>query len=616
MSRKFTKERLDLRMMGSVETMLMQAKRKGEQAMEHPALRGMACFGGGLMLGGMRVFGQMQPAAVGLVTRFRGWPCCAAAAGSAVGYLLFWGQSGWLGVIWTLGAFLLALLTPARQSRLWLAALCVSVTAGISLVFGGSGLPLAGRVLVAALSAFLSAWDSPLTKYLTWGAGVMALGCRSPSLGALAGGFGAAALPLPGALALSLGADLGSGWYFLTLGTSLNYYISRIFPGKEYWRGTTLAASLLLLMVLTQDRHWQLLVPAVLGGWVGALMPLPAPRRGRVGAAQVQLEEEARVLTRLQRQLLEWVSPSPDVAGLTEELRRDTCGVCPCRTGCMEQKGMTAQMLEGDAPFLCRKAAAVAGELSTARKMLKRMHLHRARQEEFRMALVQQYGFLADALRELSDRLPGQAARRCRCRVQVSARSRSKQAADGDRVAAFSAPGGKFYVLLCDGMGTGSEAAAESRETAGLVRQMLRSGLSPGAALGSVNSQLALTGRGGAVTIDLAELHPDTGRVFLYKWGAQPSWLIRRRKGTAVGAAGPPPGLGVTQGRESVSRIHLFPGDTLLLLSDGIATASAPAWARIARDTPPGDLAAQILRTDAQPDDATAVVIRLKRKEA
>ena len=80
MSRKFTKERLDLRMMGSVETMLMQAKRKGEQAMEHPALRGMACFGGGLMLGGMRVFGQMQPAAVGLVTRFRGWPCCAATS--------------------------------------------------------------------------------------------------------------------------------------------------------------------------------------------------------------------------------------------------------------------------------------------------------------------------------------------------------------------------------------------------------------------------------------------------------------------------------------------------------------------------------------------------------
>ena len=49
-----------------------------------------------------------------------------------------------------------------------------------------------------------------------------------------------------------------------------------------------------------------------------------------------------------------------------------------------------------------------------------------------------------------------------------------------------------------------------------------------------------------------------------------------------MGSSGPPPGLGVTQGRESVSRVHLLPGDTLLLLSDGIGTANASAWARIA----------------------------------
>ena len=59
-----------------------------------------------------------------------------------------------------------------------------------------------------------------------------------------------------------------------------------------------------------------------------------------------------------------------------------------------------------------------------------------------------------------------------------------------------------------------------------------------------------------------------------------------------------------------------FGDQLLLLLSDGIGTANASAWARIACDTPPGDLAAQILRTGAQPDDATAVVIRMKRKEA
>ena len=120
---------------------------------------------------------------------------------------------------------------------------------------------------------------------------------------------------------------------------------------------------------------------------------------------------------------------------------------------------------------------------------------------------------LADALRQLADRLPGRSRRPWRYRVQVSARSKSRQRRDGDRVAAFAGPEGRFYVLLCDGMGTGPEAAAESRETVGLVMQMLQSGLTPGAVLGSINSQLALTQRGGAVTLDLAELHPDTGRV-------------------------------------------------------------------------------------------------------
>ena len=228
------------------------------------------------------------------------------------------------------------------------------------------------------------------------------------------------------------------------------------------------------------------------------------------------------------------------------------------------------------------------------------------------MALVQQYGFLSDALRELADRLPMLQRVVSRRRVQVSARSRGKHRADGDRVIAFSAPCGKFYVLLCDGMGTGSEAARQSRETVGLIRQMLQAGLAPGAALGSVNSQLALTGRGGAVTVDLAELNPESGKVWLYKWGAQPSWLLRRHRGSPVGASGPPPGLGVAQGRESVSHVTLQPTDTLVLISDGILP-NPNQWSAFAADTPPSALAELILKS-ATPDDATAVVIRMPPK--
>lgn len=340
-------------------------------------------------------------------------------------------------------------------------------------------------------------------------------------------------------------------------------------------------------------------------------------RRTQLGAVQVQLEGVARVLTLLQRQLLDWVTPPPDVPELAGELRRNTCDNCSHRDSCLEQEGVTPALITGQGHFLCRRTAMVEPELARTRQMLKRMEYCRAKQEECRLALVQQYGFLADALRGMADRLlPGE-GRRVRFRMQVSSRSRSAHSRDGDRVVAFPAPGGKFYVLLCDGMGTGTPAAAESRVWAGLLMQMLQSGLSPGAAVGSLNSQLTLTGRGGAVTVDLAELRPDSGRVYLYKWGAQPSWVLRHRRGIQVGAAGPPPGLGIGRGRESVSRVHLRRGDSLLLLSDGVSTSSLANWAKIAGDNPPGELAAQILRGNSTTgDDATAVVIRMIPKRA
>ena len=230
------------------------------------------------------------------------------------------------------------------------------------------------------------------------------------------------------------------------------------------------------------------------------------------------------------------------------------------------------------------------------------------------MALVQQYGFLSDALRDLSDHLPDRSRDKLpRCRVQVSARSRGKELADGDRVSAFPGTGCRYYVLLCDGMGTGLGAAEESRQASELIKDMLTAGMTPGAVLGSINSQLTLMERGGAVTVDLAELRLDTGRVWLYKWGAGPSWILRRKRLIQVGSSGPPPGLGVTVGRESVSRASLGLGDSLVMLSDGVDTGNAKSWPAMARNADPGTLAAQILSCAGnQGDDATAVVIRLQ----
>lgn len=590
-------------MLESVEAMLEQNARWRA----HPGLRGAACFGGGLVLSALQMEGQMQPVTMGLIMATRGWECCAAAVGSGLGYLLFWGKNCGAGLFWVVGAFLLTLLKPGKY--------CL-VAGGVALA-AVTGVIRRDNLLllpVAGLSAAVGCWENRSRRNLALGAGAMAVACRSPCLGVLLGGFGASAMSMPAALAVTLGADLGSGWYLVTASAVVAYYFRKVCKSWDYSRAISLLFALVAVMLLGGDRQWVYAGLTALGGFLGALLPLPVPKRGRVGRAQVQLEGTARMMTGLQRQLLEWVSPPADVAGLVEELKQSLCQCCPYRVGCLEQAGLNETLLTEQLPFACRNKAA-GEEVSRYRQLLRRMQAIRTKEEEYRMALVQQYGFLSDAMRELSDRLPLGQRKGARYRVQVSARSRSREHADGDRVAAFPGVGGKYYVLLCDGMGTGRDAAAESREMVGLITQMLQSGLSPGAVLGSVNSQLALTDRGGAVTVDLCELHPDCGRVWLYKWGAQPSILLRRKRSAAVGTAGPPPGLGVTAGRESVSRIHMQPGDTLLLLSDGVSQKDAPKWAKFSSDTPPGALASLILKTDAAtPDDATVVVVRMERK--
>lgn len=597
-------------MMTSVESVLLQVKRRGERLMEKPGIRQGAeaagCFGGGVLLSGLSVGGCPQPVTMGLVLRFRGINAVAAALGSAVGYLLLWGRAGRYCLGWTAGAFLLALLLPAQRS--WRFGGCALTAAGIGAALGPGGTAAVIQAGLAGVSGLASCAGTAVGRCLFWGAGVMALACRSPCLGVGAAAFAAGALPTGWALALCAGADLGSGWMLLTPAAGLHLYFERLLPRGEFARGISLAAALVLVSAVSGGGQQLLLAAALCGGFLGAAIPRRSPRRGRIGGAQVQLEGMARALTGLQHQLLDWTAPPPDAEALSQELHRSICASCPNRIGCLEQKRLTAGLLSGEAGFQCRRSAA-AQEVNQFRVVVRRMQAFRARQEECRMALVQQYGFLSDGLRALADRLAMPPPRTAWRRIQVSARSRGKHRADGDRAAAFAAPGGKYYVLLCDGMGTGSEAARQSRETVELISRMLRAGLSPGAALGSVNTQLALTGRGGAVTVDLAELNPGSGKVWLYKWGAQPSWLLRRHRGAPVGASGPPPGLGVTRGRESVCHVTLLPTDSLVLISDGIQP-NPGQWSAFASDTPPAALAELILQS-ATPDDATAIVIRM-----
>lgn len=623
-------------MMVSVETALLRFKRRTEKWMEAPAVRGAgtaaACFGGGALLSAVRVWGSMQPVAMGLAAGCRGWRRCLAALGSAAGYLLFWGRDGCQGVGWAIGALVLALMLPLADSgpgaRFRLAAWCMALVSGTGFFSGvhdARGAALLGvRVLLAGGSALLAGpalhGRDRLCRWFGWGVAALALGSIRAPAGYFLAGLAMAAAPLPAALAVALGAELaGAPGVSLAAAACLSFYLQRLIRREPWRRVFSPGLACGALCLLEQRFRPELLIFTALGGAVGALTPwhVSAPaRHSRVGVAQVRLEQAARVLNRFQRQLLEYTAPPPDVPAMAEQLKQKTCAACPARTDCVEQSRMTQELLQGEEEFVCRKQGLAMAELHRSREQLRRIRASRARQEEYRMALVQQYGFLSDMMHDLSDRLPeGENRAGAQYRVKVSARSRGKEIADGDRVSAFPGVGCRYYVALCDGMGTGLGASEQSDRASELIRQMLTAGMTPGAVLGSVNSQLALTDRGGAVTVDLAEIRADTGRVWLYKWGAGPSWLLKKRGFIQVGASGPPPGLGVSAGRENMQSVYLGGGDVLVMASDGVDPRSTDRWAA-ARDMEPGALAERILQEGgSREDDATVAVIRLVQKD-
>lgn len=612
-----------VQMMVSVETVLLRGKRRMERLLDVPGLRqlgtGAGYLGFGVLLSAVQVWGRMQPAALGLIYASRGWRCCCAAVGCALGYRLLWGSEGWYGAAWAAGAGILVLgIRHWGGRRPWRMALgSAALTSAVGLVlYLREGTAPVLLVLRAAIAAGVGLLDSSQGRSLRWlgfGAGAMALSSLRPWLGCAAAGAAAVTVSLPGAMLTALGADFGGAGISMTAVLGLSLFLQS-FPLA---RGLAPGAACALWMLVRQTWEPWCLLAAALGGGAAALLPwrVEPAHSGSLGIVQVRLEQTARVLTGFQRQLLEYAPPAVDLDGLTEQMQLAACASCPNREDCLERRHLDTAALTGDAPFLCRHPALAEAEVTRSRERLRRIRAARAAKESCRMALVQQYGFLADALSSLADWLAAGERSRPLFRVKVSARSRGRELGDGDRVSTFAGVGCRFYVLLCDGMGTGLGAAEQSRIASGMIRRMLSAGLPPEAVLGSINSQLTLTDQGGAVTVDLCELRLDTGRAWLYKWGAGRSWLLRRRRGIPIGSSGPPPGLGVSQGQENISRASLCRGETLVMTSDGVDTSHVPDWAAHSPTLDNGALAGYILQSSAsQSDDATVITIRLTPK--
>ena len=588
---------------------------------------------------------QLLPLSVALVCACDGWPAVLAALGGSVGYRLFW-NAGEQPIAWLAMGLCAALLLGRRQICRENSMMMPAVT-GLLIAASGVAFQLlqgdrtpAGIYLIRVVLVMGTTWlfqqvrkgRNPLLEWLTWGLGVLALVQIVPvpwfSLGFFAAGALGVAGAFPAAALAGLAIDLAQVTPVPMTAVLVLAYLIRLLPKSAGPLGKT-APVLTYFAMAWLCKTWDFLpVPALLAGTlVGHFLPVPGKvlhRRGETGAAQVQLELAAGVLAQTQQLLLETPESPVDEEALVTRAAERACSSCPNRKTCKDTRRIAALpglilhkplLQTEELPIICRKSGRFLAELHRSQEQLRSIRADRERQREYRAAVIQQYQFLANFLRDLSDRLSRRSERKLVYFARVAVFGNRPEDANGDRCIHFPGTEGRYYVLLCDGMGTGIGAVSEGRTASAMLRRMLTAGYPAEYALRSINALCALRDRAGAVTIDLAEVHLDSGRVTLYKWGAMPSYLVGTVGAERIGIAGPPPGLSVTDYRESSHQLTLRREQHLVLVSDGIGEQEALRCCTDGAGRTPGELAAALLSAArlTGPDDATVAVITLEQ---
>ncbi len=651
----------------SIRSFPLRGRRVLTELLERRALRLLgACVGLvllGFLLAGGSIAGRALPFAVGLIAAAAS-PLWAVPAllGASLGSVFFWGAGGEVASL-VVGLLVFSAVCIAGRAGLRLSPwLMPTLTALLSLLVGllflvqarfapETVLCFTARIAVASISAWAFARartrDPPFLLYVLF--------CALS---------GASALPLPGGIVLgqvlavmASAASVGTPPALLLAtisGLAVDLACMPPISMTALFCFASLAASVLptslrpaqslaylaavFVGVLFTGGQMPELIPATA---LGCCLSLLVPRalflgRDGHGAVRRRLEQAAQVLSELGATLDGPVAKEGGVAEVFDRASDRVCGTCVLWSQCWQRRSTeTYRALCAAAGPIVERGAAIAEDfpapfaencchldeftVAIDRELDRQAALRQfhSRLRELRTVLAEQYECASTLFRQAAGSL---GARRAAglyftAELGIGAAGKGGNAVSGDRGACFQTEEGSYYLLLCDGMGVGAEAAAESRHAIRTLVGLLQAGQDPRRALETLNGAYLLRGDGGFSTVDLLEASLVTGQATLYKWGAAPSYFKTAQETRQIGTAGPPPGFGVGHKAEEF-RLSLREGELLVLLSDG--AGGEEAGRRIASwgDGGPKALAAALIDgtgADGE-DDRTAVVFRLVRR--
>ena len=609
----------------------------------HAAARGGAHALAGFCLSAASLEQGMLPLVMGLVWACRGWRAVLVAAGGILGYGVFWGNAGMQGIVWTgialLGVLLMADRRISMQMPLLIPATGMLMVSAVGLGFQlfssqGATIPLylIRVVLGGAAPWVFSRWmqkQEPVMGWFCWSLFALGLAQITPlpwlGLGFAAVGAAAVIQAFPCAALTGLALDLTGVTSVPMTAVAVLSWCVRFLPRYPRWV-SRLAPGCIGLLVMYICRKWDMMIlPGLFLGGItaGFFTKAEAPplRRGETGAVQVRLELAAGVLEQTHRLLAEIPERGVDEGGLVLRAVSEACAGCASRDHCRDVRRM--QQLPGnllrkpllnaeELPVRCKKGGRVLTELRRAQEQLRTIQADRQRQREYREAVVQQYSFLQDYLHELSDDLSHRdIPRKAVFDPVVCAWGNRKNSQNADRYIQFAGIRNRYYIILCDGMGTGPGAVKEARTALSHLQKLLSCGFPAEHALQSLNSICALRDRAASVTVDLAEVELDTGKTTVYKWGAAASFLITTTGTEKLGGMSVPPGLSVMDTRQESCSILMKRGQVLLMISDGVEESRVLELCREKPGASPAELAQKLLQASTRQDDATVVSVQL-----
>ena len=617
-----------------------------------PALWGVACF----LLSAARAVRQPLPLAACAVLLAGALPCnLAAAVGALGGYCLLWSWEAALEPA-ALSLSFLAAAIIFRRTPISYAVLSAALTFAVGAIFlldsGVAAAPVL-HLLLSTGAAFAAPllWERLGQEHRRRFGSLLLLACFAvllPPFGASAAAGAAIALLSSGgslSTAVLCGAAIDLGGILPVSMTGVLAFGSLI-AGLAQWkqgpkRSGSFFASAVLWQLACGTVQPLLCFSAALGAAAGVLLPgmlpaseedsrdsisgnLPRPQKG----VEKALEQMYGVLARESPT----VTPTR-LADVYDYAADQVCKCCVRRAQCWELESedtyhdlckagegilIRGTALRDDLPErFAARCRHTEGFLTAVNQALDAQRL-RAREErrfeEGRQIAAAQYLFLSRLLRRISEPEKTESIH-FSPELAVGSACKAGNPLSGDRGATCRDRYGNFYVLLCDGMGTGAEARAESDRAAKLLAALLSGGAAADAALEMLNGFYLLRKTTAFSTVDLLQLNLFTGEGVLYKWGAAPSYLRAGETVQKIGTVTPPPGCGVGQasspGRYELS---LKAGETLVMVSDGaFGEETEQRLTSFSRGTVRDLASCLIAMGEAEAaDDRTAVVLRLR----